>query len=75
MRIVRLLIFVIGAAFLDAIVTVMLKEAGVYLGAFPTMLKVAACWGLFYVIVYHVFGATKKQPVQQPQASDDKSDI
>ena len=75
MRIMRLVVFVIGAALLDATVTVLLKEAGVYLGGFPTMLKVAASWGLVYVLVYHVFGAAKKRPVQQPQSSNDKSDI
>jgi len=73
MRIVRLVVFVIGAALLDATVTVLLKEAGVYLGAFPTMLKVAASWGLIYFIVYHVFGA--KQTAQQPQAGNEKSEI
>ncbi len=74
MKILRLVVFVIGAAFLDAVVTVLLKEAGIYLGTFPTMLKVAASWGLVYVIVYHVFGATKKQTVQLPQASNEKRD-
>jgi len=75
MRIARFIIFVIAAALLNATVTVMLREAGVHLGALPTMLKVAACWGIVYVIVYHVFGATKKQTIQQSQGGDEKSDI
>lgn len=71
MSIVRLVVCLVGAALLDATVTVILKKSGVYLGASPTMLKVAICYGLAYVLVYHVFAAEKKHAVQPSQASSE----
>ena len=70
MQIVRLLVFVVGAAFFDAIVTVALKEAGIRLGALPTMLKVAICWGIVYALVYHVFRRKKGKVAQSSSPAD-----
>lgn len=65
MQIGRLVIFVLAAAFLDGVVVVILKEAGIQLGAIPAMLRVAVCWGLVYFLVYHAFGSAKQGDTAQ----------
>ena len=73
MRIARFVIFAIAATFFDAIVTVTLKEVGIQLGALPVMVKVAVCWGIVYVLVYHVFPSKKEKSAEPSASTGDKS--
>ena len=63
MRIARLVIFVIGAAFFDAIVSVALKEVGIQLGALPMMLKVESHAGVLSMPWSIMFSRAKRTRV------------